>query len=81
METGYVFLKLESGAKKELLRRIRTIEAVKEAKLVIGLFDAIIRIEGQTIEDLERVYLNKLDRISGITDSRLHIVACARSLK
>ena len=81
METGYVFLRLIPGKKKDSLSTIRNVEGVKEAQLVIGLFDAIVRIEGQTIEDLERLYLNKLDTIPGIADSRLHIVASARSRK
>ncbi len=81
METGYVFLKLKPGKKKDSLIRIRSIEGVREAQLVIGLFDAIVRIEGQSIEDLERLYLNRLDTIPGIADSRLQIVACARSAK
>jgi DNA-binding Lrp family transcriptional regulator len=81
METGYVFLKLTPGKKKDSLKRIRNVEGVEEAQLVIGLFDAIVRIEGPTIEDLERLYLDRLDTIPGITDSRLQIVACARSQK
>ena len=81
METGYVFLNLKPGKKKDSLIRIRNVEGVKEAQLVIGLFDAIVRIEGQTIEDLERLYLNRLDKIPGVEGSRLHIVACARSVK
>ena len=81
METGYVFLNLKPGMKKDCLLRIRNVEGVKEAQLVIGLFDAIVKIEGQTIEDLERLYLDRLDTISGIADSRLQIVACVRSGK
>jgi len=81
METGYVFLNLKPGMKKDCLLRIRNVEGVKEAQLVIGLFDAIVKIEGQTIEDLERLYLDRLDTIPGIADSRLQIVACVRSGK
>ena len=81
METGYVFLKLKPGKKKDCLISIRNVEGVKEAQLVIGLFDAVVRIEGQSIEDLERLYLDRLDTIPGIAESRLHIVACARSVK
>ena len=81
METGYVLLNLKPGRKKDFLMKVRNVEGVKEARLVIGPFDAIVRIEGQTIEELERLYFDRIDRIPGIADSRLHIVACARSIR
>ena len=81
MEAGYIILNLKPGAKKDLLAKVKNVKAVKEARLVIGIFDAIVRIEANTIEELEKVYLNKIDKIEGIINSRLHIVACPRTRK
>lgn len=81
METGYVFLHLKPGKKKYFLTKIREVEGVTDVQLVIGLFDAIVRIERQSIEDLERLYFSSIDRILGVADSRLQIVACPRSMK
>jgi len=81
MEAGYVIFNLKPGAKKDFLAKVKNVKAVKEARLVIGIFDAIVRIEANTIEELEKVYLNKIDKIEGIINSRLHIVACPRTRK
>jgi len=81
MEAGYVILNLKPGAKKVFLAEVKNVKAVKEARIVIGIFDAIVRIEANTIEELEKVYLNKIDKIEGIINSRLHIVACPRTRK
>ncbi|MEM2935714.1 MAG: Lrp/AsnC ligand binding domain-containing protein [Candidatus Bathyarchaeia archaeon] len=81
METGYVFLNLKPGSKKDALMRIRDVKGVKEARLVIGIFDAIAKIEGENIEELEEIYFNRIEKIADITNSRLHIVACPRSRK
>ena len=81
MEAGYIILNLKPGAKKDFLAKVKNVKAVKEARLVIGIFDAIVRIEANTIEELEKVYLNKIDKIEGIINSRLHIVACPRTRK
>ncbi len=81
MEAGYVILNLEPGAKKDFIARVKNVKAAKEAKIVIGIFDAVVRIEAETIEDLQKVYLNQIDKIEGIINSRLHIVACPRTRK
>jgi DNA-binding Lrp family transcriptional regulator len=54
---------------------------VKEARLVLGNWDAIVKVEAENIEELEKVYLNEIDKIKSITQSRLHIVACPRTRK
>jgi len=81
MEIGYVFLSLEPGTKRKFITKIREVKGVSDARLVIGTFDAVARIEGETIEELEKIYLNEIDKLAGITNSRLHIVACPRSRK
>ena len=81
METGYVFLNLKPGTKKDSIAKIKDIKAVKEARLVIGVYDAIAEIEAESVEELEKIYFNRIDRIAEVTNSRLHIVACLRARK
>jgi Lrp/AsnC family transcriptional regulator for asnA, asnC and gidA len=81
MEVGYAFLKMRPGEKIAVIKRVREVDGVKEAHLTLGIFDAIIRVEGETVERIERIYLNKVEGIPGIVSSRLHIVACPRTRK
>ena len=81
METGYVFLDLEPGTKKDFIAEIRNMKAVKEARLVIGIYDAVGIIEADSIEELERIYFNEIDKMANVKKSRLHIVACPRARK
>ncbi len=81
METGYVILSLKPGMRKSFIERVKEVGAVKEARIVIGIFDAVVKIEAESIEELEKIYLNEIDKIESITDSRLHIVACPRTRK
>ena len=73
METGYVFLNAKPGMKKDVLVKVKEIVGVKESHLVIGIFDAIAIIERETIEELQDIYFNKIDKIRGIANARLHI--------
>ena len=81
METGYILFNLKPGAKKDFMAKVKRIPAVKEARLVIGLWDAVVKIETKDMEELEKVYFNEIDKIANITNSRLHIVACPRTRK
>ncbi|MEM2111933.1 MAG: Lrp/AsnC ligand binding domain-containing protein [Candidatus Bathyarchaeia archaeon] len=81
METGYVFLNLKPGTKKDFIMNIKNVKAVSEARLVIGIFDAVVKIQAESIEELEKIFLNQIDKTPGIRDSRLHIVACPRTRK
>jgi DNA-binding Lrp family transcriptional regulator len=54
---------------------------VKEARLVLGNWDAIAKVEAENVEELERVYFNEIDKIPGLTYSRLYIRACPRTRK
>jgi DNA-binding Lrp family transcriptional regulator len=81
MEVGYVVFNLTPGLKKEFVLRARKIGAVKEARLVLGNWDAIAIIHAKDVEDMERVYFNEVDKIPGVTYSRLYIRACPRTRK
>ena len=81
MEIGYVFLDLKPGTKKDSIAKIKKMKAVTEARLVIGIYDAIAEIEAESVEELEKIYFNKIDKIAELTNSRLHIVACLRARK
>ena len=81
METGYVVLNVSPRMKKEFIEKAKTIDKVKEAYLVIGIYDAILKIEADTIAEMERIYLNEIDKLPGINNSRLHFVACPRTRK
>ena len=81
METGYVLFSLKPGTKKDFITKVKDMKAVKEARLVIGIWDAIAKIEAESIEELEKIYFNEIDKIADIMNSRLHIVACPRTKK
>ncbi|MCW4045881.1 MAG: Lrp/AsnC ligand binding domain-containing protein [Candidatus Bathyarchaeota archaeon] len=81
METGYILINLKPGQKKPFLQNIKKINGVTEARLVLGNWDAIAKIQAENIQELEKIYLNEIDKIPNITQARLHIVACPRTRK
>lgn len=81
METGYVLFCLKPGTKKNFITKVRDVKEVEDARLVIGIWDAIAKIEAKSIDELEKIYFNEIDKMADIMTSRLHIVACPRTRK
>jgi len=50
MESGYVFLSLKPGKKKDFITKIKEVRGVEEARLVMGIFDAVAKIEGTKLK-------------------------------
>ena len=81
MEIGYVLFSLKPAMKKQFLQTVRKIGNVKEARIVLGNWDAIAKVEAQSIQELEKAYYNQIDTLPGINYSRLYIMACPRTRK
>lgn len=81
METGYILFSLKPAKKREFLQTIRKIKAVKEARVVLGNWDAIAKVEAENTKELERVYFGEIDKLPSINYSRLYIMACPRTRK
>ena len=81
METGYILFSLKPAMKKEFLQSIRKIKAVKEARVVLGNWDAIAEVEARDTKELERVFFGKIEKLPSVNYSRLYIMACPRTRK
>jgi DNA-binding Lrp family transcriptional regulator len=81
METGYILLNLKPGMKLDFLQSVRKIKGVKEAHIVLGNWDAVAKVEADSIQELERIYFKEIDKLMSITTSRLYIMACPRTRK
>jgi len=69
------------GKKKPLFSRLKKVKGVTGVRLVIGTFDIVVKIEGETVAELEKTYFNTIDKIPGVAYSRLYLVACPRTRK
>lgn len=81
MEVAYVCLGIKPGLRKEVITQLKKIPGVKEARIVIGVFDGVARIEAETVKELEAIYLNEVEKIPNLVSARLYLVACPRTRK
>jgi DNA-binding Lrp family transcriptional regulator len=64
---AYILIQTEVGKAGEVAHHIRDLEGVVEADDVTGPYDVVARAEADTMDDLGRMVLSKVQMIGGIT--------------
>ena len=65
MPVAFLFVVTELGFEEEVLREIRTLPDVKEAYLVYGMYDILVKIEGSIANAVDELVkkIRRLDKI------------------
>ncbi len=66
LATAYLLLIVEIGTEEEVMRSLRSIGEVKEARIVYGVYDVIVRVEAVNMEELKNLVswrIRRLDRV------------------
>lgn len=67
MITSYTLARVLPAKDKEAYQKVKTFEEVKDVILTYGEYDLIIRVESNSLEDLDHFIFNKLRTTDGIT--------------
>ena len=66
MAVAFVLVNAELGTEEDVIREIRKLSDVKEAHLVYGMYDIMVKIEGPSVEKVKEtvnVKIRKMDKI------------------
>ena len=66
MASAYLLLNVETGTDEEVINNLKTLQEVKEAHMVYGVYDIVVRVETETMEELKNVVswtVRRLDRV------------------
>ena len=64
MPTAFVLITSELGKEEELLKELRSIENVKEAHFVYGVYDVIVKVEAESMDKLKELITYKIRRLN-----------------
>ena len=66
MPIAFVLVTTELGFEEDVLRQIRALSGVKEAHLIYGMYDIMVKIEGSTATEVDEqvARIRKLDKIN-----------------
>jgi DNA-binding Lrp family transcriptional regulator len=74
LATAFIMINAEIGAEPEVLEGLKKIPEVKEAHIVYGVYDIIIRLEAETMKDLKDVISWKIRRFEKVRSTITMIV-------
>ncbi len=66
---AYVLIKVRLGEIREIVHQLRRIEAVKEASMTFGPYDAVVVVEANDLAHLGRVLANEIQPVPGIIET------------
>lgn len=66
MAIAFVLLNVDLGEEEEVLDQTRKIEGVREARRVYGIYDMIVKIEGDLTEEVKKIITEKIRQLRGV---------------
>jgi len=66
MASAYLLLNVETGTEEEVLASLKPLKEVKEARMVYGVYDMVVRVETDSMEELKNAVswtIRRLDRV------------------
>ena len=66
MPRAYVLFNVESGSEDAVLKQLRNINNVEEAYVSYGVYDLVVRIKADTMEELKESVTHKIRTIKQV---------------
>ena len=75
MPTAFVLISAELGEEENLLKQLRSIDHVKEAHYVYGVYDVIVKVEAENMEKLKEIVTRNIRSLSEVRSTLTMTVA------
>ena len=66
MPRAYVLFNVESGSEDAVLKQLRSLNNVEEAYVSYGVYDLVVRIKADTMEELKESVTHKIRTIKQV---------------
>lgn len=66
MPTAFVLLRIKPGMDRDVLKRVKKLTEVKEVETVYGEYDMLLKINVETLDDLDTFIFDVIRRIEGV---------------
>ena len=60
MPRAFILVNVESGAEEQALKQLKSIEGVEESYVTYGVYDLMVRVKANTMEELKDIVTHKI---------------------
>lgn len=75
MVLAYVLAKMEAGKEEEIFSRIKKLREIEEASATYGVYDLLIKVRFNRVEELDSFIFDVVRQIPGIKETVTMILA------
>ncbi|MEM0027714.1 MAG: Lrp/AsnC ligand binding domain-containing protein [Ignisphaera sp.] len=79
MPEALVLINTDVGAEDEVLAQVKTIDGVKEAYIVYGIYDLYAKIEAESIEKLKDIVSSKIRKLPKVRSTITMIIVSTKT--
>jgi len=74
MPKAYVLLNVESGSEDPVLKQLREINIVEEAHVSYGVYDLIVKVHSNTMDEMKEAISHKIRNIKQVRSTLTLII-------
>ena len=74
MPSAYILLNTEIGAEKQVLKALKKIEGVEAAQHLWGVYDIIVNVKADSMEELKYIITKHIEKIGKINSKLTMII-------
>ena len=75
VSTGYVLLDVEPGSEYSVHQRVSSLPFVKDAQVLFGDHDMILKIEAETMGEIAKLVVDSIRSVEGVINTKT--LACS----
>jgi len=69
LTNAYVLAKLQAGLDQQILNEVRKMPGVQKATPTYGIYDLLVEVSFDTMEDLDKFTFEGIRKINGVKDT------------
>lgn len=75
MVTAFILISTELGEEENLIKQLKSISNVKEAHIVYGVYDIVVKVEAENMNKLKELVTNNIRSLSEVRSTITMTVA------
>ncbi len=69
MPSAFVLINVQSGSEDEVFKQLKTMSEVKEAYVSYGVYDLIIKVQAEKLDELKTTITNKIRTLKNVSST------------